>query len=77
MIKLKIGDYVKLSKDSSFCEFGFNIFYMGINLGSFGALFVASWLKDKYGFSAPFYSSIVVSVVMLVICRLSKVCSTW
>jgi POT family proton-dependent oligopeptide transporter len=46
-------------------DFGFNIFYMGINLGSFSALFIASWLKNKYGFSAPFYSSMVVSVFML------------
>ena len=38
---------------------------MGINLGSFGALFIASWLKDNYGFGAPFYSSMVVSVSML------------
>ncbi|WP_119343448.1 peptide MFS transporter [Facilibium subflavum] len=42
-------------------DFGFNIFYVGINLGSFFALFLASWLKDSYGFSAPFYSSLIVS----------------
>lgn len=48
-------------------DFGFNIFYMGINLGSFGALFVASWLKDNYGFSAPFYSSIMIGGFMFVL----------
>ncbi len=43
----------------------FNIFYMGINLGSFGALFIASWLKNNYGYGAPFYSSMVVSAFMI------------
>ncbi|MBK2033131.1 peptide MFS transporter, partial [Francisella noatunensis subsp. noatunensis] len=46
-------------------DFGFNIFYMSINLGSFGALFIASWLKDNYGYGAPFYSNMAVSAFML------------
>ena len=59
--------YDKSGLPESSRDFGFNIFYMGINLGSFGALFVASWLKDKYGFSAPFYSSITISVFMFLL----------
>ncbi|AJI63450.1 amino acid/peptide transporter family protein [Francisella tularensis subsp. tularensis] len=57
--------YDKSSLTDSKRDFGFNIFYMGINLGSFGALFIASWLKDNYGYGAPFYSSMVVSIFML------------
>ncbi|OEZ33690.1 MFS transporter [Francisella endosymbiont of Amblyomma maculatum] len=57
--------YDKSSLNDSKRDFGFNIFYMGINLGSFGALFIASWLKNNYGYGAPFYSSMVVSAFML------------
>lgn len=57
--------YDKSSLNDSKRDFGFNIFYMGINLGSFGALFIASWLKDNYGYGAPFYSSMAVSAFML------------
>ncbi|QIW10655.1 peptide MFS transporter [Francisella sp. LA112445] len=57
--------YDKSTLNDSKRDFGFNIFYMGINLGSFGALFIASWLKDNYGFGAPFYSSMAVSIFML------------
>ena len=38
---------------------------MEINLGSFGALFIASWLKNNYGYGAPFYSSMVISAFMI------------
>ena len=47
-------------------DFGFNIFYVGINLGSFFALFLASCLSDKYGLSAPFYSSLIVSFLVFI-----------
>ncbi|MED7787590.1 peptide MFS transporter [Francisella sp. 19X1-34] len=57
--------YDRSTLNDSKRDFGFNIFYMGINLGSFGALFIASWLKDSYGFGAPFYSSMGVSIFML------------
>ena len=41
-------------------------FYMGINLGSFGALFMASWLKNNYGHDTSFYSQyVVVSAFMI------------
>ncbi|MED7818564.1 MULTISPECIES: peptide MFS transporter [unclassified Francisella] len=57
--------YDQSSLNDSKRDFGFNIFYMGINLGSFSALFIASLLKDNYGFGAPFYSSMIVSACML------------
>ncbi|WHN66289.1 peptide MFS transporter [Cysteiniphilum sp. QT6929] len=47
-------------------DFGFNIFYVGINLGGFAALFVASYLSETYGFAAPFYSSLIVSILVLI-----------
>ena len=47
-------------------DFGFNIFYVGINLGGFAALFVASYLSETYGFAAPFYSSLIVSMLVLI-----------
>ncbi|WP_119328704.1 peptide MFS transporter [Cysteiniphilum halobium] len=47
-------------------DFGFNIFYVGINLGGFAALLVASYLSEAYGFAAPFYSSLVVSILVLI-----------
>lgn len=47
-------------------DFGFNIFYVGINLGSFFALLFASYLKQHYGFAAPFYSSVIVAVLVLI-----------
>ena len=48
-------------------DFGFNIFYVGINLGSFFALVFASYLNNKYGFSVPFYSSMLVTGVIIAI----------
>ncbi|WP_150467037.1 peptide MFS transporter [Francisella sp. SYW-9] len=57
--------YDRSTLNDSKRDFGFNIFYMGINLGSFSALFIASWLKDQYGYGAPFYSSMAVSACML------------
>ncbi|MCF6765346.1 peptide MFS transporter [Thiotrichales bacterium 19S3-7] len=70
LIKSNISSFIGRFYDQSGLsdshrDFGFNIFYVGINLGSFFALFVASALKDSYGFSAPFYSSIIVSIFML------------
>ncbi len=52
-----IGEFYDKSKLSeSHRDFGFSIFYVGINLGSFFATLFASYLKDTYGFAAPFYS---------------------
>ncbi|MFC4891977.1 peptide MFS transporter [Pseudofrancisella aestuarii] len=56
--------YDKSSLTDGNRDFGFNVFYVGINLGSFFALFFATSLKDNYGYSAPFYSSMTVSIVM-------------
>ena len=48
-------------------DFGFNIFYMGINAGITAATFFAFYLRDKYGFSGTFYVSLVVSVAVALI----------
>ncbi|WP_158106889.1 peptide MFS transporter [Caedibacter taeniospiralis] len=47
-------------------DFGFNIFYVGINLGAFAALFIASYLSENYGFAVPFYSNLIVSLIVLI-----------
>ncbi len=54
-----IGDfYGRSGLSDSHRDFGFSVFYIGINLGVFLSTLVASSLKEKYGFSAAFYSSI-------------------
>lgn len=60
-----IGDFYARSKlSSSHRDFGFSLFYVGINLGVFFSTLFASTLKEKYGFSAAFYSSILFSSLM-------------
>lgn len=60
-----LGDFYDKSKLSdSYRDFGFNIFYVGINFGSLFALFFASLLKDHYGFRMPFYSSLFITFLM-------------
>lgn len=56
--------YDKSHLSYSHRDFGFNIFYVGINFGSLFALFFASFLKDHYGFAIPFYSSLAVTSLM-------------
>ncbi len=61
-----IGRFYDKSKLSDgYRDFGFNIFYVGINLGGFSALILSSYLRDHYGYSAPFYSCLAVSLFML------------
>lgn len=61
-----IGEYYdKSGFPESQRDFGFNIFYIGINLGIFCAFFVATGLKNTYGYDAPFYSSIMMCIVMV------------
>jgi proton-dependent oligopeptide transporter, POT family len=69
LIKSNISSFIgkfynKSGLSNSHRDFGFNIFYVGINLGSFFALLFASYLKDKYGFAAPFYSSMAITIIM-------------
>ena len=59
--------YDRSSLDNARRDFGFNIFYMGINLGGFLGLVFAMSLKDHYGYDAAFYSSLIVSFTMLVL----------
>ena len=71
LIKSNISSFIGRYYDKTHAtegqrDFGFNIFYVGINLGGFSALFIASYLSEKYGFSAPFYSSLIVSFLVLV-----------
>ena len=56
--------YDRSGLSSSHRDFGFSIFYIGINLGVFLSTLFASTLKEKYGFSAAFYSSILFSSLM-------------
>ena len=46
-------------------DFGFSIFYVGINLGAFFALFLASFLAKTYGYNAAFYSSVLINAFMI------------
>ncbi len=46
---------------------GFNIFYMGINIGAFIAPISVAWLRAHYGWSVAFRSASVAMVVALVI----------
>ncbi|MGQ4006309.1 peptide MFS transporter [Francisellaceae bacterium CB300] len=59
--------YDRSSLDNSRRDFGFNIFYMGINLGGFLGLVLATSLKDHYGYDVAFYSSLVISFAMCVL----------
>lgn len=61
-----IGEYYDQSGfPESQRDFGFNIFYIGINLGIFCAFFIATYLKNTYGYDAPFYSSIMMCIVIV------------
>lgn len=69
LIKSNISSFIGRFYDrsglsSSHRDFGFSVFYVGINLGNGFALFFATYLKDKFGFAAPFYSSIIVTLVI-------------
>lgn len=46
---------------------GFNIFYMGINIGAFIAPIVVAWLRAHYGWTVALRSASVAMVVALVI----------
>ena len=45
-------------------DFGFNIFYVGINSGALIALLLASYLKNTYGFQTAFFSTVVASLLI-------------
>jgi proton-dependent oligopeptide transporter, POT family len=46
---------------------GFNIFYMGINLGAFIAPLVVAWLRAHYGWSIAFGSAAIAMLLSLVV----------
>lgn len=61
-----IGRFYDQSKLSdSHRDFGFNVFYVGINLGMFSALSVASYIESSFGFAAAFYSNLAISIFMM------------
>ncbi|OGT41853.1 MAG: hypothetical protein A3F13_03740 [Gammaproteobacteria bacterium RIFCSPHIGHO2_12_FULL_40_19] len=45
-------------------DFGFNIFYMGINAGIAAATFFAIYLRHQYGFGGAFYVSLMVAILV-------------
>ena len=47
-------------------NFGFNVFYISINIGSFIALSFASSMVNKYGFYVTFYSCFLVSILIII-----------
>jgi len=59
--------YDKSGLDDSNRDFGFNIFYVGINSGALAALVLATYLRDNFGFYAAFYSISVVSLTMFIV----------
>jgi POT family proton-dependent oligopeptide transporter len=46
---------------------GFNIYYMGINLGAFIAPLTVSWLRTHYGWSIAFMSAAVAMLISLMV----------
>ena len=54
-------------KDSPLRDAGYNIFYMGINLGAFVCNFVAAIVRNKWGWHAAFASAGVGMVIGLII----------
>jgi POT family proton-dependent oligopeptide transporter len=46
---------------------GFNIFYMGINLGAFLAPLAVSWLRTRYGWSIAFMSAAIAMLFSLLV----------
>jgi len=45
---------------------GFNIYYMGVNIGAFISPFTVSWLRIHYGWSIAFMSAAVAMVLSLI-----------
>src|SRR5882672_2703896 len=46
---------------------GFNIFYMGINMGAFFAPLAVSWLRTQFGWSVAFMSAAVAMLMSLLV----------
>lgn len=46
---------------------GFNIFYMGINIGAFVAPITVSWLRARYGWSAAFLSAAIAMLLAVAV----------
>ena len=71
LIKSNISSFIGRYYDRSglphsYRDFGFSVFYVGINLGSFLAFLLASFLANKYGYNVAFYSSIFINALMII-----------
>jgi POT family proton-dependent oligopeptide transporter len=72
LIKSNISSFIgkfydKVKARESQRDFGFSIFYMGINAGIIFATYFAMNLRDRYGFNGAFYTSIMVSFLVFLI----------
>lgn len=56
--------YDRVQSTESQRDFGFNIFYMGINTGILFATFFAVYLRDQFGFGPTFYISTGVALLI-------------
>jgi len=55
-------DEYKANKDA-----GYNIFYMGINIGAFICNIIAAFMRNQYGWSAAFFTAGIGMFVGLII----------
>ncbi|RYZ28369.1 MAG: MFS transporter, partial [Sphingobacteriales bacterium] len=53
-ISTLLGNLYSDARYSDLKDTGYNIFYMGINLGAFLAPFIAAWLRNTYGWGYAF-----------------------
>ena len=61
-----IGHYYDTAKlPGSQRDFGFSLFYIGINLGAFVSQFISALLANKYGYNSSFYTCIAVNIFMV------------
>jgi POT family proton-dependent oligopeptide transporter len=65
-ISTLLGNLYNTPEHSPLKDKGYNIFYMGINIGAFACNFVAAYLRNKYGWGAAFASAGVGMMIGLV-----------
>ena len=53
-ISTLLGNLYNKPEYSSLKDKGYNIFYMGINIGAFACNFIAAWLRNEYGWGYAF-----------------------
>jgi POT family proton-dependent oligopeptide transporter len=65
-ISTLLGNLYNTPEHSPLKDKGYNIFYMGINIGAFACNFVAAYLRNKYGWGAAFASAGIGMMIGLV-----------